>query len=219
VYTVKARITNLSAFRDALSFSDVAKGTMEILECALIEAQNNMLTVTFSDLCIWLVAEVPAEVEEEGAVAIKARLLEGFVRGVKEPVVIKTHKDTVVVSSGEAELKLAPYSAEDFPRDIEAETICTVTIRADVLKQALKKLLFIPSKDELQPARSSVYLHVVDGELRAVATDGVRLGIVPVMKMRFSGPLSPAVIESREYTYVLMPMRLPSEERNNGRSL
>lgn len=179
---MKARITNLSALHDALSFSDVAKGTMEILECALIGAQNNMLTVTFSDLCIWLGVEVPAEVEEGGEVAVKARLLEGFVRSVKEPVVIKTHRDRVVVSSGEAELKLAPYDAEDFPRDIEAETICTVTVRADVLKQALKKLLFIPSKDELQPVRSSVYLHVVDGELRVVATDGVRLGIVPVMK-------------------------------------
>ena len=180
---MKVRIVDPGAFRDALSFSGIAKGTMEILECALVEAENDTVTVTVSDLSMWLRAKVPAVVEEGGAVAVRAKILEGFVRSIDEPVVIETRGDKVVVSSGETELKLSSYSAEDFPPGIEAETVCTVTVQADALRRALKKLLFIPTKDEFQPTKSSVYLHVVDEELRAVATDGVRLGVVPVGKI------------------------------------
>jgi len=37
--------------------------------------------------------------------------------------------------------------------------------------------------------------------------------------MRFSGPLSPVMLEAREYTYVLMPVRLPKGGKDNGRDL
>jgi len=181
---LKVKVTNLDALRNALSFSDMAYTAkrMGILECTLIEARDNVLTLTFSDLRFWLQTEIPAEVIEGGSVAVSTTLLEGFVRHAENPVTITALGDKVVVASGEAELKLAAYDDEDFPREVEARTICTITVQADVLRQALKKILFIPLKDELKPAKSSVYMHVVDRELRLVATDGVRIGIVPLLK-------------------------------------
>lgn len=186
-FTMKVKVTNLKDFRSALSFAALASEASKALEiagCVLLEAKDNKLTMTFTDLSMRVQAEIPAEIAEEGAIAVNAKNLASFIKNAKSTMVIEAYEDKVKLCSEKAEIVLKAFNAEDFPLGTEAEAdiVYTITIQANILKQALEKLLFIPLPNDWKPIESSIYMHISNGELRFCATDKFRLGIVSLTK-------------------------------------
>ena len=54
--------------------------TIEILQCAYLQAEQDTLTVASSNLEIALEQQIPAQIENEGSVVVKAPLLSGMLR-------------------------------------------------------------------------------------------------------------------------------------------
>ena len=54
--------------------------TIEILQCAYLQAEQDTLTVASSNLEIALEQQLPAQIETEGRVVVKAPLLSGMLR-------------------------------------------------------------------------------------------------------------------------------------------
>ena len=54
--------------------------TIEILQCAYLQAEQDTLTIASGNLEIALEQKLPAEIQEEGCIVVKAPLLSGMLR-------------------------------------------------------------------------------------------------------------------------------------------
>ena len=90
--------------------------TIEILQCASLQAEQDTLTVASGNLEIALEQQLPAQIESEGSVVVKAPLLSGMLRLLDgERVTFQMKNGKLVVSSGNAEYARHSTRAWRFP--------------------------------------------------------------------------------------------------------
>ena len=91
--------------------------TIEILQCAYLQAEQDTLTVASGNLEIALEQQLPAQIDRDGSVVVKAPLLSGMLRLLDgERVTFQMKNGKLVVSSGNAEYAIPVMDAEQYPR-------------------------------------------------------------------------------------------------------
>ncbi len=153
------------------------KATLPILETVLFETEDGRIKLSASDLEVSIIEYLPAEVENEGAVAIPARRLLETLRQLPDiPVTFEVdEKAQVRFRTDKGTYKLAGEKAEDFPDMPALEDGQEIKIDTEGLKDAIKKTSFAVSSDDLRPAMMGVFFDIGEAESRIVATDGHRL--------------------------------------------
>jgi DNA polymerase-3 subunit beta len=151
---------------------------MPILENFLFKVQDGKLIVTASDMQNSMTAEVNVDSDEDGKVAIPAKMLIETLRNLPEqPVtfVLNTETYTIEIISDKGRYRLAGENAEDFPEPTEIKMSDAVELSAEVLSSAIAYTLFAVSNDEMRPAMNGVYISVNTQGATFVATDSHRL--------------------------------------------
>ncbi len=151
---------------------------MPILDNFLFEIKDNTLTITASDLQTSMTAEMKADAEEGGSVAIPAKMLADTLRNLPEqPVTFRIDPNTYVteIISDNGHYKLSGENAADFPRVPELKNADVVEIPAEAISSAIAYTLFAASTDEMKPAMNGVYVNLRSSEATFVATDSHRL--------------------------------------------
>jgi DNA polymerase-3 subunit beta len=99
------------------------KNTIPVLSNVLIEAGEDGLRLTASDLEMQIELPVPAQVDESGGVTVQAALLQGIVRELPDgqQVEIALDGDRLALVSGRSRYRLAVIAAHDFPKMQPAE--------------------------------------------------------------------------------------------------
>jgi DNA polymerase-3 subunit beta len=159
------------------------KNTIPILANVLIEAEAGRVGLRATDLDIEVIEEIPAVIEQPGAVTVAAHLLHEIVRKLPEGAQLLLSSDEAAgrldVVAGRSRFSLATLPREDFPVMASSEYSCSYSAPAPVLRRLFDKSKFAVSTEETRYYLNGVYLHVASegGEpvLRAVATDGHRL--------------------------------------------
>jgi DNA polymerase III subunit beta len=163
------------------------KNTIPILANVLIEAVgergDGRLSLRATDLDIEVVEELPAVIEQTGAVTVAAHMLHEIVRKLPEgaQLSLTSGEDSgrLDVLAGRSRFSLATLPREDFPMMASSEYSCSYSAPAPVLRRLFDKSKFAVSTEETRYYLNGVYLHVADEAgkpvLRAVATDGHRL--------------------------------------------
>jgi len=159
------------------------KNTIPILANVLIEAEGGRLGLRATDLDIEIVEDVPAVIEQPGAVTVAAHLLHEIVRKLPEGAQLSLRADAATgrldVVAGRSRFSLATLPHEDFPMMASSEYSCSYAASTPLLRRLFDKSKFAVSTEETRYYLNGVYLHVAseDGDwvLRAVATDGHRL--------------------------------------------
>jgi len=159
------------------------KNTIPILANVLIEAAGDKISLRATDLDIEIIEDIPAQVEQPGAITVAAHLLHEIVRKLPDGAQLTLGADPATgrldVVAGRSRFSLATLPREDFPMMASAEYQCSYALPAPVARRLFDKSKFAVSTEETRYYLNGVYLHVAveDGEkhLRAVATDGHRL--------------------------------------------
>ena len=86
------------------------------------------------------------------------------------------------VNAGRARFNLSTLPRDDFPVIAEGELPTRFELPAATLRQIIDKTRFAISTEETRYYLMGIFLHVVDDQLRAAATDGHRLARVTVAK-------------------------------------
>jgi DNA polymerase-3 subunit beta len=86
------------------------------------------------------------------------------------------------VNAGRARFTLSALPRDDFPIIAEGELPTRFELPAATLRQIIDKTRFAISTEETRYYLNGIYLHVIDGELKAAATDGHRLARVTVAR-------------------------------------
>jgi DNA polymerase III subunit beta len=153
--------------------------TLPILANVLLEASDDTVTVTATDLEVGARVSVPAQVATKGAITLSARKLGEIVKELPAAALSLRVGDNAAVNlrCGSVSYKLVGLAPDDFPPVVPASPRSWITIDAGTLREMLGQTSFAMSHDESRYALNGILLVVHDTELRLVATDGHRLAL------------------------------------------
>ncbi len=155
------------------------KQTMPVLSHVLLDANNNVLTVTGTDTEVELKGILPVEsgVHKPGQIKVPARKLLDICRSLPDNAIVELQgeQDCVYVRSGNTRFSLATLPETEFPTiESEGEAI-TLNILQDQLKKIIQRTYFAMAEDDVRHYLNGLLIEIEDKVLRAVATDGHRL--------------------------------------------
>lgn len=163
----------LSQVQNAVSH----KMTLPILANFLLEAENDQIKLTATDLELGMSAKVKAKVQESGSITIPARKFVDMVREFPESEIHITNKKNQVISieCEKSHFKLMGLAPEEFPKFPKLDDKNTIVIEQAVVKTLLRLTSFAMSNDETRYVLNGVLLHIKGKTIQMVATDGRRL--------------------------------------------
>jgi DNA polymerase III subunit beta len=153
--------------------------TLPILDDFLFELKEDALTITSSDLETTMsVTMKPEKAEEDGAVAIPAKILVDTLKTFPDiPLSFSINETSLAVeiSAGEGKYKLSGHKSDEYPRTPALEETTSVELAAGVLYNAINKTLFATGNDELRLVLSGVFCELSPDDTTFVATDAHKL--------------------------------------------
>jgi len=159
------------------------RNTIPILSNVLMEArEDGSIRLMATDLDLQVDESVPATVTQPGATTVSAHTLFDIVRKLPEgsQVELTAAEGKMQVVAGRSRFNLSTLPRDDFPVIAEGELPTRFELPAATLRQIIEKTRFAISTEETRYYLMGIFLHVVDDQLRAAATDGHRLARVTV---------------------------------------
>ncbi len=156
------------------------RSPLPITGSVLLSAEESRLKLAATNLEIAITCYVNAKVEEEGAVAIPAKVFTDFVNLLpSEPIEISASPEANIV-----ELRCARYKAhingqnpEEFPPIPQIEEGVSVRVDPELLRQGIEQVIFAAATEESRPVLTGAFLEVEGDTMNLVAADGFRLAV------------------------------------------
>ncbi|MDD6191190.1 MAG: DNA polymerase III subunit beta [Firmicutes bacterium] len=157
-----------------------SKTTIPSLKGILIEAKENKITLTASDLDISIKKEIEADVEEEGESLVTAKLFGDIVRKLpNESITIYDDEMNITLKNNSSEFKVICLPVEEFPEvDKKEEERDNLVFDRNMFVDMVKKTSFAASIDESKGVLTGILTEVNEEEISMVAIDGFRLAYV-----------------------------------------
>src|ERR1700734_1746521 len=155
------------------------KTTIPILSNVLLEARENRLFLTATDLELGLRTSCPARVKKEGSGTIPARKLLDYVRLLPDAEITVKFLENhwANFTCGRSRTRMAGMSRESFPElPAMAEVIREIPVKQ--LSAMIARTMFAISMEESRFTLNGALLLLGDKTLTMVATDGHRLAFV-----------------------------------------
>ncbi len=154
--------------------------TLPILSNVLLQAADDQLRLTTTDLDVGVSGAVSAQIEKPGATTLPARRLANIVRELPaaEIHVVVDSKNVASIRCGQSFFKILGLPEEEFPPLPKFDDTRTFTIPQQALRDALKKTSYAISTDETRYVLNGILFSFKENKLTLVATDGRRLALV-----------------------------------------
>lgn len=154
-----------------------SKSTLPVLSNVLLNADEETLDVTATDLDVTVTATVEAAIDRSGSLTVPAKRFFAIAREL-QPGDIEVEADDDGVCSlraGSSFYKIKGLPAEDYPPFPEMSEEPTLTLPQVTVKAMLKRTSFAVSTDETRYVLNGIHVSVKDHKVTMVATDGRRL--------------------------------------------
>jgi DNA polymerase-3 subunit beta len=156
------------------------KTTIPILSNFLVEAEDDKLTITATDLDQAMRTSAAVKVKKPGSCTIPARKLYDYVKLLPEgDVSIKLLENHwVQIRSGRSNTKMVGMARANYPQVPEFPSIAVTTISALALKTLIAYTIFAISNEESRYTLNGALMVLKAESIAMVATDGHRLSFV-----------------------------------------
>jgi len=172
--------------------------SLPILNNVLLEAENNFLRLSATDLETGVSCSLLAKVEKEGKITVPAQVFANFVNYLpsSSTLNIELKGGVLNLSCDKTKTKINGIEAEDFPAIPKVEEGEEIGISSAVLTKGFGQVVNIASTSGIKPEISGICLRFEKNLLTMVATDSFRLA---EKKITFSEPFG----ISKDYTIIL----------------
>ncbi|MEZ5275010.1 MAG: DNA polymerase III subunit beta [Opitutaceae bacterium] len=156
-----------------------SKATMPILSNVLIEADDEYLSLTTTNLDLGIRCRIKATITESGAITLPVRRLATIVRELPSlDVEMETSANQQAkITSGASSFRIMGMARDEFPPLPEFSNERLFELGQDNLAGMLKSVSYAQSTDETRYILNGVYFRFEEGKLTLVATDGRRLAL------------------------------------------
>ncbi len=148
-----------------------------ILSHFLIEAEDDELIFTATDLTVGTRCATKAKVHKKGALSIPSRRFFQLVRELTEPNIEITASDGAIaeIKAGSSRFRLHGMEKEEFPSLPDLTGTVQFSIQSDLLKELFYRTAFAVSKEDSRYVLTGVLMRIEKGKAIFVGTDGKRL--------------------------------------------
>jgi DNA polymerase-3 subunit beta len=169
--------------------------SMPILSNVLLEATENHLFVTATDLEVGMKSSYPAEIMSTGKITVSAKKLYEIVKELpNQPIQFVTKdNDWVEIKCGKVQFNIVGLSSDEFPYfpDVKEENL--FEIEGPLLRGMLERTAYAICTDETKYNLNGIFAKVEigpdnDNRLKMVSTDGHRLSIASGFFKGTAGP-------------------------------
>ncbi len=181
---MKFKILRSSFFKTLSHLQGIVdkKNSLPILANILIEAKNNEIVLSSTDMDISIIEKVNCKVMEEGSTTISSQILYDIVRKVddnSEIEIISNNGKLLTLRADGSRFSLACLPKEDFPIIDTDNNGFKITLNSNVLFRLIDKTKFSISNEETRYFLNGLYFNVNNENNRniitIVGTDGHRL--------------------------------------------
>ncbi len=153
------------------------KPSLPICANILIEAQDDELVISATDLTVSMRVYAPAKVSEEGAITLPARKFFQLVRELTAPQV-ELHAispEVAYLNAGSSHFKIQGVHKNEFPPIPELSYDDSFDLSSTVLKEMLSRTSFAVARDESRHVFTGMLLYRHLNQVTFIGTDGKRL--------------------------------------------
>ena len=147
-----------------------SRTTLQILDGILLEAKNNKLKLTGTDLEISIETYVDCEIEQEGGIVVN--------KLPSAPIYIKVDEtNNINIKCENSEFNIlgnSPQEYPDLPIILESNSF---ELPKDLFKTAIRQTVFATTQDETRPSLTGVLIEIANSKISFVALDGYRLAL------------------------------------------
>jgi DNA polymerase-3 subunit beta len=157
-----------------------ARSTLPQASHVKIETDEGRLKLVATDLMMATTCWIGAQVEEEGAVTVPARLLTDFVTSLPNEridLTVPARGRQVHISCARNEATMAGMDAADFPPVPAVADGLSLTLDPKTLRKAISQVQFAAASDDTRPVLTGVHTLAEGRELTLAAADGFRLAV------------------------------------------
>ena len=135
------------------------------------------LQLTGYNLETAITVSTQAEIQEQGACILPARLLFDIIRRLPEgPVSVRVDDNyKVTIRAGFSNFNISASNAEDYPELPDVESRNGVSIPQGALREMIAGTIFAVSENQSRPIHTGCLFEVDDETISVVAVDGYRL--------------------------------------------
>lgn len=154
------------------------KPTVPVLSNYLLKTSDSHLTVSGTDMDMYISSSVSCSVLEEGSITVNAKRLLSMVRELpEEDITISVSNEKVIVSFSQGESSIMGMPADDFPAIREIVDGVIVTVSGNDFIEMVDKTSFSVASDRTRLALTGVYWIITPEMMTMVSTDGHRLSL------------------------------------------
>jgi DNA polymerase-3 subunit beta len=156
------------------------RATMPVLSNVLIEAKQDGVHLTTTNLDMGIRCTIKADVAEEGSLTLPVRRLATIVKELPslEVRLESSQKHQATLVSGGSRFKIMGISSEEYPPLPSFDEERSFVLPQEGLQRLLRSVSYAASTDESRYQMNSVFFDFTPGKLTLVATDGRRLALV-----------------------------------------
>jgi len=171
------------------------KSTLPILTNVLIEALENKVKISATDLDISIAASIDCKVAKKGSACIPGRILFDIIKELPESEIsCEATGQRVEIKIPNGSYKIASVPADEFPKLPAVNTKKEIKLGAGSLVDMIRKTTFASSDDETRPAINGVLWQTKGDRMQMVATDGHRLARMAVENTKLKGLYDDVII-------------------------
>jgi DNA polymerase-3 subunit beta len=169
---------NLQKKLSFLNHAISSKNQLPVLLNILLEANEDSITLSSTDLEIGIEIKIPATIEEEGAITVPAKTFTELINSLsEESVTFHTTDNKLEVVTKKTNSVFQTINADEFPSLFEEKGEKIATLETEDIQRDFSSVVFSASQDTTRPALSGVLVRREDEGFLLVATDGYRLSL------------------------------------------
>ena len=156
------------------------RATMPILSNVLIQAKDDAIGLTTTNLDLGIRCKIKASISEKGGITLPVRKLATIVRELPnlEVEVETSPKYHAKITSGGSHFRMMGIGEDEFPALPTFNDDHAFTLSQADMAQMLKSVSYAQSTDETRYIMNGVFFNFDDGKLTLAATDGRRLAVI-----------------------------------------
>lgn len=149
---------------------------LPVLSNVLLEALEDDLRVTGTDLDNWVRTSAPAEVKTPGSITVPGKKLQELSGLLPDnPVAVQMQGEQLEISCGRSRFKINGVASEEFPSVPELDFEGGWSVTSETMRNLVDRTTFAVATDASRPLLNGVLWELRDAEMTMVATDGHRL--------------------------------------------
>ncbi len=184
-----------------------------ILEGIKLEAREDTLTLSATDLEISIEKTIPADVKIPGEIVVPGKFFADFVKKLSnEQIELSlSGTNTLKIKYTDSEGALQCMSADEFPVIKEITSPEKINIKKSDLKALIDKTIFSVAVDDARPILKGCLFEISGNQITAVALDGYRLAMVKADAICTAEKLN-CIIPARSLSEISKLINVESED-------